>query len=170
MPGRDCRTHTLPLYTAEQRRRRDASKWTLVQAVLAPTQFLVFAVSLVLVIRFLVTGTGESAATASIIVKTCCLGAIMFTGCLWERDVFGRYLFARPFFWEDVVSLAVVALHLAYLAALLSGRVAVRYQMCIALAAYATYVINATQFLLKLRAARVQQGFGGFSAALAGTE
>ena len=37
-----------PLYTAEERRRRDASRWTLVQGVLAPLQFLVFLASLVL--------------------------------------------------------------------------------------------------------------------------
>ena len=32
-----------------------------------------------------------------------------------------------------------------------------RGQMLLALAAYATYVINATQFILKLRAARLDQ-------------
>lgn len=154
MPSRGSNRITQPLYSAEERRRRDASRWTLVQGILAPAQFAVFLISLVLVLHVLVTGTGVTAATASIIVKTILLAAIMITGCLWERDVFGCYLFARPFFWEDVVSMAVIALHLAYLAALLSGLVAVRYQMCIALAAYAAYVTNATQFLLKLRAAR----------------
>ena len=153
-----------PLYTTAERRRRDSSKWTVVQAVLAPAQFAVFAVSLVLVMRFLATGAGEWAATASIIVKTCFLAAIMITGSLWERDVFGRYLFARAFFWEDVVSMAVVALHFAYLAALLSGVVAIRYQMYIALGAYAAYVTNATQFLLKLRLARADAAVSGYVA------
>lgn len=148
-------THArVPLYSAEQRRRRDASRWTLVQGVLAPLQFVAFFVSLCLVLRFLLTGAGEVAATISIVVKTMFLYAIMVTGCLWERDVFGRYLFARSFFWEDVVSMAVLALHTAYLIALWSNFVEVRYQMFIALAAYAAYAINATQFLLKLRAAR----------------
>jgi 3-vinyl bacteriochlorophyllide hydratase len=32
-----------------------------------------------------------------------------------------------------------------------------RYQMYIALVAYAAYVLNATQFLIKLRAARLDQ-------------
>jgi hypothetical protein len=35
--------------------------------------------------------------------------------------VFGVYLFARPFFWEDVFSMAVLALHTAYLVALATG-------------------------------------------------
>jgi 3-vinyl bacteriochlorophyllide hydratase len=146
-----------PLYTPEERRRRDASRWTLVQGVLAPLQFLAFFVSLCLVIRFLFTGHGELAATVSIVVKTVLLYTIMVTGCLWERDVFGRYLFAEPFFWEDAVSMAVIVLHTTYLIALLSQVVGIRYQMFIALAAYAAYSINAMQFLLKFRAARVQR-------------
>ena len=44
------------LYTPEQRARRDATGWTLVQAVLAPLQFCVFLVSVWLVVRFLLTG------------------------------------------------------------------------------------------------------------------
>jgi 3-vinyl bacteriochlorophyllide hydratase len=143
-----------PLYTAEQRRRRDASRWTRVQGVLAPLQFLAFFISFCLIARFLSTGHGEAAATISIIVKTLLLYAIMITGCFWERDVFGRFLFAKAFFWEDVVSMAVLALHSAYLAALFSHRVEIRDQMFIALGAYAAYSINATQFLLKFRAAR----------------
>ena len=126
------------------------------QAVLAPLQFLAFAVSLALVLRCLGTGQGAHAATVSILVKTALLYAIMVTGCLWERDVFGRYLFARAFFWEDVLSLVVLALHTTYLVTLGVRAVGLRAQLCLALAAYAAYVINATQFLLKLRAARRQ--------------
>jgi 3-vinyl bacteriochlorophyllide hydratase len=144
----------VPLYSAEERRRRNASPWTVVQAVLAPLQFAAFFVSVCLVVRFLVTGEGESAATASIVVKTTFLYTIMVTGCLWERDVFGRYLFAGPFFWEDVVSMVVLALHTAYLVVLITGLLPILYQMFVALGAYAAYALNATQFLLKLRAAR----------------
>lgn len=143
-----------PLYTAEERRRRDASRWTLVQAVLAPLQFVVFLVSLALVLHFLATGAGFAAATASIVVKTLVLYTIMVTGSVWEKQVFGVWLFARPFFWEDVFSMLVLALHTAYLAALATGALDARSQMLLALAAYLAYVINATQFVLKLRAAR----------------
>jgi 3-vinyl bacteriochlorophyllide hydratase len=142
-----------PLYTPDERLRRDASAWTLVQGILAPVQFLVFLVSLGLVLRFLATGEGYHAATISIVVKTFVLYTIMVTGAIWEQRVFGRYLFAPAFFWEDVFSILVLALHTAYLAALFSGA-PIRQQILIALAAYATYVVNATQFLLKLRAAR----------------
>lgn len=145
-----------PLYDAEQRRARDASPWTFVQAILAPLQFAIFLASLFLVLRFLATGEGEAAATISVVVKTIALYTIMVTGCLWEKAVFGRYLFAPAFWWEDAFSMLVLALHTAYLAALATGILGVRGQLVLALCAYAAYVVNATQFLLKLRAARRQ--------------
>ncbi len=145
------------LYTQEQKRRRDATPWTLVQGILAPVQFVVFAVSLSLVLRFLLTGEGETAATVSVVAKTLCLYTIMVTGAIWERKVFGQYLFAPAFFWEDAVSMIVIALHTAYLAALVSGALDTRSMMFVALAAYATYVVNAAQFVLKLRAARLSE-------------
>ena len=144
-----------PLYTPEERRRRDASAWTLVQGVLAPLQFLVCLISIALVWRYLATGEGEITATLSIVIKTLTLYTIMVTGCIWEKDVFGVYLFAPAFFWEDMVSMAVLALHTAYLAALLTGALDTRQQMILALVAYATYAVNALQFVLKLRAARL---------------
>jgi len=145
-----------PLYTSEERARRDATPWTLVQGVLAPVQFLVFLISVVLVLRYLQTGQGETAATISIVLKTFLLYTIMITGCIWEKVVFGRYLFAASFFWEDVFSMLVLALHTAYLVALFTGSLSVREQMLLALAAYAAYAINAAQFIVKLRAARLQ--------------
>jgi 3-vinyl bacteriochlorophyllide hydratase len=145
-----------PLYTPAQRLRRDATRWTLVQGILAPIQFLIFLISLALVLRYLVTGHGALAATVSIVVKTCALYAIMVTGSIWEKVVFGKWLFVPAFFWEDVFSMLVLALHTTYLIALIGGLGTERGRMLIALAAYASYAINASQFLLKLRAARLQ--------------
>ncbi len=143
------------IYSVEERQRRDDTIWTTVQGVLAPIQFLVFLMSLGLVLWFLATGQGYLAATVSIILKTALLLTIMVTGSIWEKVVFGQWLFAPAFFWEDVVSFAVIALHLGYLWALLSGEPA-GLQMTLALAAYAAYVVNAAQFLLKLRRARLE--------------
>ena len=144
------------LYTPSQRVRRDASVWTLVQGVLAPVQFLVFLVSLVLVLRFLATGEGHEVATISVVVKTLTLYTIMITGCIWEKDVFGVWLFAPAFYWEDVFSMLVLALHTGYLLALFAGWLTPQQQMLLALLAYATYVVNAGQFIWKLRMARLQ--------------
>ena len=154
-----------PLYTPEQRQRRDETPWTLVQGILAPLQFLVFLVSLGLVLHYLATGSGLMAATASVILKTFILYTIMVTGAIWEKVVYGQYLFAPAFFWEDVVSMGVIALHTAYLACWLLDIGSPEQQLAIALAAYTIYVINAAQFLLKLRAARRDSEPGGTGAA-----
>lgn len=143
------------LYSAEERRRRDATVWTTVQGILAPVQFLVFLISLGLVIRYLMSGTGYDIATASIVLKTALLYTIMVTGAIWEKVVFGQYLLAPAFFWEDVVSFLVIALHTAYLVALFTGTLDPSALMGLALAAYAVYVVNAVQFLRKLRLARM---------------
>jgi len=143
------------LYSDAERARRDGTKWTLVQGVLAPLQFVVFLISLALVLRYLWTGQGYDAATLSIVIKTGVLLVIMVTGAIWEKVVFGQYLFAPAFFWEDVFSFAVIALHLLYIYALFTAALTPFGLMILALAAYAAYLINAAQFVWKLRMARL---------------
>lgn len=145
-----------PLYTPSQRKRRDESVWTLVQGILAPLQFLVFLISVWLVVRYLVTGIGYDIAAYSIVLKTIVLLTIMVTGAIWEKVVFGQYLLAPAFFWEDVVSFFVIALHLAYVWALFSNYATDQQLMALGLTAYTVYLINAAQFVWKLRAARLQ--------------
>ena len=144
-----------PLYNKGERERRDRSPWTRVQGVLAPIQFLVFLISLVLVARYMTTGEGLAAAHISIVIKTLILYTIMVTGAIWEKDVFGQYLFAPAFFWEDLVSMAVIGFHTAYLVMLLGGFGSPTTQLIVALIGYFIYVVNAGQFVWKLRAARL---------------
>jgi 3-vinyl bacteriochlorophyllide hydratase len=153
-----------PLYTPEERARRDSTVWTLVQGILAPVQFVVFLISLVLVLRYLDSGQGRFAADASIVAKTFTLYTIMVTGAIWEKVVFGRYLFAPSFFWEDAVSMIVIALHTLYMVMLVGDYGTVEQRMLVALAAYATYVVNAAQFIWKLRMARLQSDKAASSA------
>ena len=158
-PGNPAVPTPMPsLYSAAERARRDQTRWTLVQGILAPLQFLVFAVSLLLVLRTMVTGEGYALAQASILLKTALLYLIMVTGACWEKVVFGRYLFAGPFFWEDVVSMGVIVLHSAVLLAMF-WPLSVQVQLYLTLVAYAAYVVNAAQFLWKFRLAR-QDGTG----------
>ena len=156
------------LYTPQQRIKRDQSVWTLIQGVLAPIQFLVFLVSLALVLRYLATGEGQNIAIWSIVIKTITLYIIMITGCIWEKVVFDCYLFAPAFFWEDVFSMLVLALHTGYLVALATDALSVDQLMYLALAAYAAYVVNAAQFIRKLRMARLDHA--NQQAATAGRE
>jgi 3-vinyl bacteriochlorophyllide hydratase len=149
-----------PLYSPEQRLRRDATAWTLVQGILAPIQFLVCLVSLCLVLRYLVTGNGYELATISVVIKTFFLYLIMLTGSIWEKVVFGKFLFAESFFWEDVFSMLVIFLHSLYLYFLAAGDISQKSLMYLALAAYTSYFINAGQFIYKLRIARLQMQDG----------
>ena len=142
------------LYTPSQRIIRDRTVWTKVQAILAPVQFLVCIISLALVLRYLFTDEGYYIATVSIVIKSFLLFLIMVTGAIWEKVVFGQFLFAEAFFWEDVVSFFVIFFHGLYLYVLLSGDFLPTSQMSVALFAYFLYFINAFQFLRKLRLAR----------------
>lgn len=145
------------LYTPAQRARRDATAWTMVQGVLAPVQFVVFLISLYLVLQSLQTGEHTDWALGSVVIKTLALYAIMITGAIWEKVVFGQYLFAPAFYWEDVVSMVVLALHTAYLWVWWQGVWNPTEQLLLALAAYLTYGINAAQYIRKLRMARLQK-------------
>ena len=105
--------------------------WTLVQGILAPLQFLVFLVSLVACAalpadrRRLRGRDGLDPDQDAFFLMT-----IMVTGAIWEKVVFGQYLFAPAFFWEDVFSFVVIALHTAYVWALLTGALAPDELMC----------------------------------------
>jgi len=145
------------LYTPAQRARRDATRWTLVQGVLAPVQFVIFLISLYLVMTSLSSGLHTDWALISVVIKTLMLYAIMVTGAIWEKAVFGQYLFAGPFFWEDVVSMVVLALHTAYLWVWWQGQWSATEQLWLALLAYGTYAVNAAQYIRKFRMARLQR-------------
>ena len=145
------------LYTPAQRARRDAPAGTLVPGVLAPVQFLIFGISLYLVLNSLHTGEHTDWALASVVLKTVVLYAIMVTGAIWEKVVFGQYLFAPAFYWEDVVSMLVMALHTAYVWAWWQGAWSANDLLWLALAAYGSYAINAAQYIRKLRMARLQK-------------
>ena len=148
-----------PLYSVEERLRRDQTRWTLVQGLLAPLQFFVFLASLGLIAYAWITDTNWPWALWSVVVKTLVLYLIMITGAIWEKVVFGQYLFAPAFFWEDFVSMGVIGLHTAYLMAWWQGDawLSLEGQIGLALAAYMAYLINAAQFVWKLRLARQER-------------
>lgn len=143
-------------YTPEQLERRNKSKWTLVQAILAPIQFLAFVISFVLVVRYLLTGQGHTLATISVLIKITLLWLITFTGMIWEKEIFGQWFLAPQFFWEDVGNAVAMGLHNLYFLA--------RWQnwsdqavMTLMLIAYITYLFNCTQFIVKGLRARQQR-------------
>jgi 3-vinyl bacteriochlorophyllide hydratase len=144
----------MSIYTPEQLARRDRSKWTRVQVILAPIQFLAFLISFGLVARYLATGHGYAAANISVLVKIGLLWAITITGMIWEKEIFGHYFLAREFFWEDVGNAVAMVTHNLYFLAIGLGWPQ-RAVMTLMLLAYCTYLINCAQFVLKgIRAGR----------------
>ncbi|MEM8531484.1 MAG: 2-vinyl bacteriochlorophyllide hydratase [Chloroflexota bacterium] len=135
-------------YTAEQMARRDKSPWTRVQAILAPIQFIAFIISFILVVRYLMTGEGYTAANISVLIKIALLWAITITGMIWEKEIFGHYFLAPQFFWEDVGNAVAMIFHNLYFVAQWLGW-SDQSVMTVMLVAYCTYVINCVQFVVK---------------------
>ncbi|MBC8160257.1 MAG: 2-vinyl bacteriochlorophyllide hydratase [Roseiflexaceae bacterium] len=134
------------MYTPEQLIRRNTSPWTLIQAVLAPVQFLAFLASFALVARYLATGEGYDAANISVLIKIALLWLITITGMIWEKEIFGHYFLAKEFFWEDVGNAVALLTHNLYFLAIWLG-VSHQATMALMLAAYCTYLINCAQFV-----------------------
>lgn len=146
------------MYTAEQQARRDASLWTRVQMVLAPIQFLVFLISLSLVMRYLATGQGYAIANASVLIKIGLLWAITIAGMIWEKQIFGHYFLAREFFWEDVGNVVAMITHNLYFLAR-GLRWSDHAVMALMLLAYSTYLVNCLQFVRRgIQAGRQRRG------------
>lgn len=143
-------------YTAEQLAKRNASVWTRVQMVLAPLQFLVFLISLTLVIRYLLTGDGYLIANLSVLCKITLLWLITVTGMIWEKEIFGHWFLAPQFFWEDVGNAVAMLMHNLYFLAVWLGW-SHQAVMTLMLIAYIAYLFNCTQFVLRGLQARRQR-------------
>lgn len=143
-------------YTPKQLALRNSSKWTKVQIVLAPLQFVAFIISLALVIRYLLTGDGYALATASVIIKIALLWLITVTGMIWEKEIFGHWFLAPEFFWEDVGNAVAMLTHNLYFVAVWLGW-SDRAVMSVMLFAYVTYLINMCQFVARGLQARQQR-------------
>lgn len=143
-------------YTPEQLERRNKSKWTKVQIILAPIQFLVFIISLALVIRYLTTGEGYMIANISVLLKIALLWFITITGMIWEKEIFGHWFLAPQFFWEDVGNAVAIVTHNVYFLVVWLGwsQPAI---MTVMLFAYITYLFNCGQFVVRGIQARQQR-------------
>ncbi len=157
------------MYTPEQLRRREASRWTRVQIILAPIQFVAFIISFALVIRYLVTGEGYWITTISIWIKIALIWALTITGMLWEHDMFDHYFMAREFFWEDLGNLIAIITHNLYFVAQWMGA-STQTVMWVMVFAYVTYLFNAGQFLARgIRSAQQRRALAAAKAMSLGT-
>ncbi len=141
----------MPRYTPAQLERRNASVWTKVQAILAPIQFVIFIAGLAVTLMYQ-AGAGIDSftwVTIFVILKTFVFLLIFVTGAFFENDVFGKYVFAPEFFWEDVGSSIAIVVHFSYFVLFYMGADE-NILIWTALLAYLSYLINAAQFVLRL--------------------
>lgn len=140
----------MPRYTPEQLRKRNNSVWTKVQLILAPIQFVVFIIGVVLTVMYY-TGSLEnfSLVTWALLIKTIFLVVLFVTGAFFEKEVFDIWVFSPEFYWEDIGSSVATVFHFLYfvLAYLGFSKEALVWS---ALVAYFTYVVNAIQYLVRI--------------------
>jgi len=140
----------MPRYTPEQLRKRNNSVWTKVQLILAPIQFVVFIIGVILTVMYY-TGSLEnfSLVTWALLIKTIFLVVLFVTGAFFEKEVFDIWVFSPEFYWEDIGSSVATVFHFLYfvLAYLDFSKEALVWS---ALVAYFTYVVNAIQYLVRI--------------------
>lgn len=141
----------MPRYTPEQLAKRNASVWTEIQILLAPVQFVIF-----------LTGIGLNALYASnpasidffwisvaILFKTLFFVILFITGMFFEKDIFGKWVFSKEFFWEDVGSSVATFFHFLYFVLAWKGYPDDTLVIW-ATVAYSSYIINAVQYLVRI--------------------
>jgi len=141
----------MPRYTPEQLARRNASPWTKSQAILAPIQFLIFLAGLTVTWLYKqeIWIDDFGWITFFVTLKTFMLFLIFVTGAFFEKEVFGAYAFAPEFFWEDFGSAIAMIVHISYFVLFFQG-LDENFLIWTALLAYLSYLVNATQFLIRL--------------------
>jgi len=140
----------MPRYTPDQLRKRNNSVWTKVQLYLAPIQFVVFIIGVILTVMYYQGVLDDfSIVTWALLIKTIFLVVLFVTGAFFEKEVFDIWVFSPEFLWEDIGSSIATTVHFLYFVLAYLG-----YPKDVlvwtAFAAYFTYVVNAIQYLIRI--------------------
>jgi 3-vinyl bacteriochlorophyllide hydratase len=131
------------------RERREASIWTKIHPVFAIGQLGVFAVSAVLLIMYFFHLTTFSTVFLSVLIKIVFMIGAVITGSLWEKDVYGAWWFAYDYFIEDVMTLNVFLLHIAFLVTAYLWSSNMQAVISMLLVAYGVYFLNVIQYIVR---------------------
>jgi 3-vinyl bacteriochlorophyllide hydratase len=142
----------MPRYTPEQLEKRNASRWTTVQAILAPIQFLIFLAGLTVTWLYAegIWINDFGWVTFFVALKTFMLVLIFVTGGFFELEVFGHFAFAPEFFWEDFGSAIAMIVHISYFVLFFWVKPTEHILIQTAYLAYLSYLVNAAQFVIRL--------------------
>jgi len=129
--------------------RRAASTWTRIHPIFAIGQLGVFLVSAVLLGLYFVHVTSFNSVFLSVLIKIVFMIGAVVTGSLWEHDVFGKWWFALDFFIEDVVTLYVFLLHIAFLVTAFVWPDHMNAVLTMLVIAYSVYALNVAQYIVQ---------------------
>jgi 3-vinyl bacteriochlorophyllide hydratase len=141
----------MPRYTPEQLAKRNASVWTEIQILLAPVQFVIFLTGVCLNILY----ANHYASfdfywiSVAILFKTLFFVILFITGMFFEKDIFGKWVFSKEFFWEDVGSSVATFFHFLYFVLTWKGYPDSELVIWSSVA-YSSYIINALQYLARI--------------------
>jgi len=133
------------------RARRRASVWTTIHPIFALGQLLAFAVSVVLLILYFRGTVSFETVHQSVIVKIALMVGAVFTGALWEKDVYGHYWFAPAYLFEDTMTVIVLILHVGYLLMAYTHEDNMTAVIGMLIFAYTVYITNVAQYIWRNR-------------------
>ncbi|ACF15167.1 2-vinyl bacteriochlorophyllide hydratase [Chloroherpeton thalassium ATCC 35110] len=140
----------MPRYTPEQLRKRNNSVWTKVQLYLAPIQFVVFIIGVILTVMYYHGALEDfSIVTWALLIKTLFLVVLFVTGAFFEKEIFDIWVFSPEFLWEDIGSSIATTVHFLYFILAYMGK-SEDVLVWTAFAAYFSYVVNAIQYLVRI--------------------
>ena len=131
--------------------RRKASVWTRIHPIFAIGQLGVFLVSVALLVLYYFHVTSFKSVFLSVLIKIAFMIGAVVTGSLWEHDVFGPWWFAHDFFVEDVMTLNVFLLHIAFLVTAFKWPSNTNAVLGMLLFAYGIYALNVAQYIVQHR-------------------
>ncbi|NTW82881.1 MAG: 2-vinyl bacteriochlorophyllide hydratase [Chlorobiaceae bacterium] len=141
----------MPRYTPEQLAKRNASVWTEIQILLAPVQFVIFLTGIALNILYAnnLASIDFFWISVAILYKTLFFVILFITGMYFEKDLFGKWVYSKEFFWEDVGSSVATFFHFLYFFLAWKGY-SDKSLVFWSSVAYSSYIINAIQYLARI--------------------
>ncbi len=138
-------------YTPEQLAKRNASVWTDLQIKLAPVQFLIFLAGIILNTLYAkqLIHIPFYWISVALLFKTLFFVVLFITGMFFEKDIFGKWVYSKEFFWEDVGSSFATFFHFLYFVLAWKG-FDENVLVIGAYMAYMSYIINAIQYLVRI--------------------
>ncbi len=123
--------------------------WTKIHPIFALGQLLAFFVSVGLLVAYFFGRVSFAVVHDAVMTKIGLMVGAVITGALWEKDVFGSYWFAAEFLVEDVMTVNVFILQIAYVLMAYTHPENLGVILWVLGLAYFVYVGNVAQYIVR---------------------